>query len=149
MCRLDTNFYGAPRQNHKCSSTSAHKLVPIRMTPSPCSAGASASCCAITSCRAPLLPLLWLVVASPLLRPRHRFPSAGACTSCCAIASRCTVALCASCASSPAGCLVTYLHAAASHSPVPLPPICRRLHLSSCRCLLSRPSQASLRLVVA
>ena len=89
--------------------------------PSPYSAGASTSCCTVTSRHAPLLPLVWLVVASPLLRPRRCLSSAGTCASCRSIASRRAVASCASRASSMAGCLVTYLHAAASLPPVPLP----------------------------
>jgi hypothetical protein len=142
------------RQNHKCSSTSAHKLVPPQMTPSPHSAGASASCCAVTSCRAPLLPLLWLVVTLPLFRPRRLLPSAGACASCRAIASHCTVASCASRASSPAGCLVTYLHAAASHPPVPpplitpLPLIMSLSGLTQTGCRLASPHAAASHLPV-
>jgi len=51
----------------------------------------------VTSCRAPLEPLAWLVVAPPLLRPCRRLQSADTCIDCRAIASRCIVASCASC----------------------------------------------------
>ena len=118
------------------------------MTPSP-RAGPFTSCRTITSCHAPILPLLWLVVASPLLRPRRLLLSAGACASCRAIASRHTFASCASRASCPAGCLVTYLHAAASHPPVhlplitPLPLVTPLLGLTQAGCRLASPHAAA------
>jgi len=135
------NFFVHIRQNHKCSSTSAHKLVLPQTTPSPCSAGTSASCHAVTSRCAPFLPLSygWLL---------HHLPSG------CAAASHLPA---------PASLVAPLPHVAPSSlvilvplvrlvvlSPIfmPPPPIRQCLHLSSCHFLSSRPYRASLRLVV-
>ena len=94
------------------------------------------------------------VVALPFLRPLRRLPSAGTCAFCRAIASRRAVTSCASCASSPAGCLVTYLRAAASHPPVslplvtPLPLVLPLLGLTQAGCHLASPHAAASHLSV-
>ncbi len=85
---------------------------------------ASTSHCTAASHHAPLMPLVWLVVASLLATPPPP------------IHLRLRLSLCPSRACCPAGCCLTARHATtASH--------CLHLHLSLCRCLSSRPSHAT------
>ncbi len=111
----------------------SHCLLSHRRLPSAC---ASASHCTATYYHAPLMPLFWLVVTSPLVTPPppislrlrlslrllsgwllcHLFSH---CHLCLSLHRR--LSLHPSCASYPAGCCVTSRHTATCRPPVPPP----------------------------